>query len=111
LREVPNSICVTWAFWEGIDARESKICIVAKAPYIMETEYEQARREYDHKYYLQRAAYIIEQGLGRTRRGNVEDYDNPETGDVNGLVAIADGSWSKLKSYLSQSLREAIVEL
>lgn len=110
LRDVPNSLCVTWAFWEGIDGVNQRICIVAKAPYIMETEYEQARREYDHKYYLQRAAYIMEQGLGRTRRGNIEDYDNPETGDVNGLVAIADGSWTKLKSYLSQSLQESIVE-
>ena len=109
--EVPNSICITWAFFEGFDGVQEKICIVAKAPYIMETEYEVARREYDHKYYLQRAAYLLEQGLGRTRRGNEEDYDDPDKEIQRGLVCIADGSWKKLQGYLSQALRGAIIEL
>jgi hypothetical protein len=43
--------------------------------------------------------------LGRTRRGREQDY-----GEDNGFVAIADGNWTRVKKYLSQSLREAIVE-
>jgi hypothetical protein len=55
---------------------------------------------------LQRTAWKLEQGLGRTRRGRREDYD---IDGVNGYVAIADGGWSRVKKYLSKGLQEAIV--
>ncbi len=99
--------------WEGYDpdpAINLKICIAAKVPYApLNDDYEIARRNYDGKMYLQRAAYNIEQGLGRSRRGRVQDYDT--NGQRNGLVAIADNSWRWIKGYFSESIRESIVDM
>jgi len=109
----PGSININWAMWEGYDPDPSinlKICIAAKVPYApLNDEYEIARRNYDGKMYLQRAAYNMEQGLGRSRRGRKQDYDI--NGERNGLVAIADNSWRWIKGYLSQSIRESIVDM
>lgn len=103
---VPNSICVSWAMWEGYNGLDEKICICAKVPFpSLGDEYEKQRLEYSHSFYAQRTAYQLEQGLGRTRRGRACDY-----GDENGFVAIADGNWTRVRKYLSKSLREAIVE-
>lgn len=103
---MPNSICVTWALWEGYNGLDEKIVIAAKCPFpSLGNDYEKQRLNYSHSFYSQRTAYQLEQGLGRTRRGRACDY-----GDDNGFVAIADGNWTRVKKYLSQSLREAIVE-
>lgn len=103
-RKVPNAVCVTWAFWEGYNGLEERICIVAKVPFpYLGDDYERERMEYSRRMYLQRAAWLLEQGLGRTRRGREEDY-----GDENGFVAIADADWTRVKSFLSESTREAI---
>jgi Rad3-related DNA helicase len=105
-REVPNSICVTWALWEGYDGTEEKINIVAKVPFpFLGSEYERERLSYSNKWYLQRAAYQLEQGCGRTRRGFEEDY-----GDENGFVAIADANVTRVEKYLSKSAQEALVK-
>ena len=108
LKQVPNSIMVTWALWEGYDGTREKINIAAKTPYpYLGDKYEQQRQKFDGKFFLQRTAWTLEQGLGRTRRGQDEDYDTEE--EVNGLVAIADGGYKWIRSYLSQSTREAII--
>ena len=105
-RKVPGSICISWAFWEGFDGVEERIDIVAKAPFpFLGDDYERARLHYSGKLYHQRTAWQLEQGLGRTRRGNAEDY-----GEKNGFVAIADGSWSRVQKYVSAALRSAIVK-
>jgi Rad3-related DNA helicase len=110
-RSKPGSINVSWAMWEGYDPAPDinlKICITAKVPYApLNDEYEIARRSYDGKLYLQRAAWQMEQGLGRSRRGRKSDYDL--NGQRNGLVCIADGSWKWIRNYFSQSLRESVV--
>jgi len=107
LKKRPNSILVSWAMWEGYDGTEEKINIVAKTPYpFLGDAYEKERQKYDGKFYLQRTAWQMEQGLGRTRRGRKEDYNID--GKVNGLVAIADGGWKYIKKYLSASLVESI---
>jgi Rad3-related DNA helicase len=109
----PGSININWAMWEGYDPDPSinlKICIAAKVPYApLNDEYEVARRSYDGKMYLQCAAYNMEQGLGRSRRGRRQDYDTD--GQRNGLVCIADGSWRWVKNYFSESMRESIVDM
>jgi len=64
--------------------------------------------EYSHKTYNWRTANILAQGLGRTRRGRPEDYDT--NGEMRGFVAIADGSWKRIKKYLPGWVKEAIVE-
>jgi Rad3-related DNA helicase len=108
LRQIPNSIMVTWALWEGYDGTREKINIAAKTPYpYLGDKYEQQRQKFDGKFFLQRTAWTLEQGLGRTRRGREDDYDDDDT--QRGLVAIADGGYKWIRSYLSQSTREAIV--
>lgn len=103
---VPGSICVTWAFWEGYNGLDEKICIAAKTPFpFIGSAYEKQRLAYSHSFFSQRTAYQLEQGLGRTRRGRACDY-----GEGNGFVAIADGNWTRVKKYFSQDMREAIVE-
>lgn len=105
-RRVPGSLCVTWAMWEGWDGLEERILVVAKVafPYLG-SDYERERLRYDGKFFRLRTAWKVEQGLGRTRRGREQDYD---LGERRGLVCIADGSWTRVKKYFSQSLREAI---
>jgi len=105
-RQVPNSLCITWAFWQGFDGRDERICIVAKAPFpFIGSAFERARMKYSGKMFLQRTAWMLEQGLGRTRRGRDEDY-----GPGSGLVCIADRNWRRVRKYLSRSTMEAIRE-
>jgi Rad3-related DNA helicase len=70
--------------------------------------YEKARFNFSHRFYLQRTAWDLQQQLGRTRRGEEDDYDTED--DMRGLVAIADGAYKKVQKYLSESFRESIVE-
>jgi len=110
-RKVRNSICLTWAFWTGFDGLEERICIAAKAPFVVwggESSYEAAWRAYSRKRYIWVAACNLAQGLGRTRRGRNGDYDL--NGKQRGFVAIADKSWSQLKSYLPKIVLDSIVK-
>lgn len=110
LEEVPNSIAVAWSFWEGVDAKESQILIAAKVPWVFRgSEYEMARERYDGAFALQRVAWQLEQGLGRVRRGDASDYNDPARGIIRTYVAIADGSWTRIKKYLSSSMLESLV--
>lgn len=105
----PNSIMVSWALWEGYNGLDEKINIVAKLPYpFLGDSYEIERRNYNGKFFLQRTAWKLEQGLGRTRRGREEDYDLD--GEKRGLVAIADAGWKYVRKYLSASTLEAITD-
>jgi Rad3-related DNA helicase len=102
-------IAVTWAWHEGVDLGEEKICISAKVPFTsLGDEYEKARFNYSRGFYTQRAAWGLQQQLGRTRRGREEDYDDGD--DVRGLVAIADGNWTRVKKYLSSDFMESVIE-
>jgi len=104
-----GALCVTWNFWEGYNGLEEKIVVVSKTPFAsLGDEYERERMLYSGAFYLQRAAWQMEQGLGRTRRGRAEDYDSD--GERRGLVAIADANYTRVRKYFSQSLRDAVVE-
>ncbi len=107
LRRKPNAILVTWALWEGYDGTAEKINIAAKVPFpYLGSQYEKERQRFDGKFFYQRAAWTLEQALGRTRRGRQEDYDS--NGTQRGFVAIADGGWKWVRKYLSNSTMEAI---
>lgn len=108
MAQKPGSLLVSWALWEGYNGLDEKICIAAKVPYpFLGDQYEIERRNYDGKFFLQRAAWQIEQGLGRTRRGRLEDYDTD--GVQRSYVAIADGGWKWLRNYFSPAFRESLV--
>ena len=84
--------------------------IVAKTPFpSLGSEYERARMMYSNQGYQWRTAVQMEQALGRTRRGEAEDYDL--YGQREQLVAIADGNYTRVKKALSQSLLDSIVRL
>jgi len=108
-RKIPNSLAIAWTWHEGVNLVDESICIISKINFAdLGDEFEKARMAYDNKFYLQRAAWAVEQSAGRTRRGEASDYD------VNGkqvqLVAIADGNVNRVEKYFSQSLREALVK-
>lgn len=106
-RRTRGAIAITWAWWEGYNGLDEKICIVAKTPFPnLADDYERARMAYSGTMFLQRTAWNLEQALGRTRRGRAEDYDAP--GERRGLVCIADGNWTRAQKYISQSLRDAV---
>lgn len=107
--KVPNAITVSWAWTEGVDLGEERICISAKANFpFLGSDFERARMRRSGKMFLQRTAWGLEQSLGRTRRGRPQDYDLD--GEHRGFVAIVDENWRRVKKYLSTTLLEAIVE-
>jgi len=104
-----GSICISFSLWQGYDGTQERILIAAKTPFsFIGDPYERARMQYDGKLFRQRAAWTMEQGLGRTRRGEADDYDTD--GKIRGYVAIADGNYVQIRKYFSQSLREALVD-
>jgi Rad3-related DNA helicase len=109
-RRTAGALAVTWAWHEGYDGVDDKICIAAKAPFpSLGDEYERERMQYSGAMFLQRTAWTLEQMCGRSRRGNPKDYDTP--GERRGLVAIADQNWRRVQKYLSAGFREALVEV
>jgi hypothetical protein len=100
---VKNSIIVTWNMWEGVDLFDDQICIVAKVPYgNLGSEYERLKFNQNRRFYTQEAAWKLVQGLGRIRRGRPEDY-----GD-NKFVAIADGSFKNITTYMDKDITDSI---
>jgi Rad3-related DNA helicase len=109
MRQVPNTIAVAWSMWEGVDLLDQKISIMAKTPFpYLGTEYGRRRMKANGAFYLQMAAWQLEQAAGRTRRGRPMDYDTAD--EKRGLVAIADGNWRRVRKYMSAARREAIVK-
>lgn len=107
MKQHPGSIIVTWNLHEGYDGTREKICISAKVPYpYLGDPYEKARQNRDGKMYFQRAAWGMEQMMGRVRRGE-EDFDTRD--EMRAATAIADGSWNWVKKYFSGHFRESIV--
>ena len=105
-RRVPNTILVTPSFWEGYDGVDDKFCIMAKTPFPMMDEAGKARANRDMKVYLWETAIKIEQGAGRVRRGDISHYENG--GDINRLVAIVDGNYTRVKSQFSPHFKKCL---
>lgn len=109
-RRVEGAIMISWSMWEGVDLKDDRICIVAKVPFAsLGDGYEKARQMYDSRMYLQRAAWQLEQGCGRIRRGYPEHYDTDE--EMVKFVAIADGNWTRVRKYLSDGFVDSLVEM
>jgi len=106
-RKVPGSLMVSHAFHEGFDGLEERICVTAKVPYAyLGDPYEQARQRRSGSFYLLRAAWSLQQQLGRTRRGREQDYDTAD--ERRSLVLIADLNWTRVRKYLSTDFMESV---
>lgn len=98
--------CVTTDTGTVYAGRNGRYIFIGQCPFpFLGDEYERARLAYSHRFYNWRTGCKLSQSLGRTRRGRKQDYD---LGERTGLVAIADGNWSRVRKYLSQDVREAI---
>lgn len=103
-------IAISWSWTEGVDLFDEKICISAKVPFpSLGSAYERERMSANRKFYSQRTAWSLIQQQGRTRRGEPGHYDL--NGKKNGLCAIADGNWTRVKSYFGNDFMESIVIL
>jgi Rad3-related DNA helicase len=110
LKNYPDSIAIAWQFMEGYDGLNEKICGVAKTMFpFLGDPYEQARMKYSHRMYNQRTAWVLQQSLGRTRRGRPEDYDTED--EMRGMVFVADGNHTRVKKYLDEDFVEAMVKI
>jgi len=89
-------LVITPSMNAGVDLLEERICIIAKVPwgYAEPGTYSWERIQFSNKFYRWQTASDLEQRCGRTRRGRPEDYDSEW--QVNGYVAIADGSFRKM---------------
>jgi Rad3-related DNA helicase len=102
-KEMRGALAVTCTWWEGVDLN-ARIVINGKCPYpFIGDSYSKARLKYNGKFYLQRTAWRLQQGSGRTRRGRVEDYDSD--GNKSGLVIIADSNWKRVNKYFDKDFR------
>ncbi len=91
-----GTIGIFWQAWEGWDCGKDNICIVAKTPFVNFADgFDKARFFYDGKAGYSRVAAKFQQGLGRIRRGNSEDYGDSK------LVAIADENWTRIRKYFN----------
>lgn len=107
-KQGPGALAITWSWVEGVDLVDEKINICAKLGWPdISNAYERACMNYSREFYQLRTAWSVQQALGRTRRGEDEDYD------LNGvrqqLVCIADGSWTRLKKYFDTDFLDSIV--
>lgn len=104
-----GALAVTWAWHEGVNLTEERICGVAKTPFpFLGDPYERERQMYSGSFFLQRTAWQLTQALGRTRRGEASDYDL--NGQREQLVFIADRNYRRCQKYIPADIREAIVE-
>jgi len=109
-RKKDGPIAIAWAWHEGVSLDDERICISAKIPFCsLGDTYEKARFQYSRAFYAQRAAWSLQQQLGRTRRGREQDYDTDD--EVRGLVAIADGNWTRVRKYLSTDFVESVIDV
>lgn len=107
--KVPGSLMVAWSFHEGFDGLDERICVTAKVQFpSLGDAYERRRMEFSKEMYSQRAAHMMEQSQGRTRRGREEDYDTED--ERRGLNIIADENVRMIKRYFSESFSEALVK-
>jgi Rad3-related DNA helicase len=100
----PGIYCISWCFHEGVDLGNDDIIVIAKVPYAsLASNYNQAKKNYDTGWYLEKTAYALQQAAGRNRRGKLEHYTNGAR-----QVFIADSSWHRLKTLLSDDFLKSV---
>jgi hypothetical protein len=109
-KQSSGALAITWSWVEGVDLVDERINICAKLAWPdISDPFERARMNYSRSFYQLRTAWSVQQALGRTRRGEDEDYDL--NGQREQLVGIADGSWVRLKRFFDQDFLESIQEV
>ena len=107
-KRIRGAICVAWSFAEGVDLFDDNFCISADIPFGDQgSEYGKALFNYNIPFYMWEAAMNLEQRSGRIRRGDVSHYGV----EAEKIVAVFDGNWSRIKSYLSEDFMKSIVEV
>ena len=117
-----NRIAVVWSWGTGVDEGDTEINIVAKVRYSnLGDPFERERFNHNKRFYAWRAATATAQALGRNERGEKEHYFDPDDQhiptDYTGtyrtpprVVAIADGAYKRVRSYMPQDVVEAFVD-
>lgn len=102
----PGTIHLTWCMWEGYDGFDDQFSIVAKAPYPQENDLVAMQRKFDGgNFYSWSTAIMIEQGVGRVRRGDESHYGP----NADKLTAVVDRNALKLKPYFSEHFQKCLV--
>lgn len=109
---------IYWGMWEGWDCGKDHIVHIAKIPFTsiqferdengklkksrnsksIPKGFDTHRHLYDYNASMSRVADKLQQGLGRIRRGNQEDYG------PNKFVAIADSNYKRILEFLPKDL-------
>lgn len=119
----PNAIAVVWSWGTGVDEGDTEINIVAKVRYSnLGDPFERERFNHNKKFYAWRAATATAQALGRNRRGDPlhyfdlddqhipTDYTDTMYRTPPRVVAIADGAYKRVRSYMPQDVIDAFVD-
>lgn len=110
LERTPNTICLSWAFHEGIDRPGCHINILAKIPFGPLDGLGKVKKDYDPRFYGWQAAIMAMQATGRNRRGEPEHYE--EVGQpMRKFVAIADASVWSLKKFYSDHFKQCLTKV
>lgn len=103
--ENTGAIAVTWNMMTGIDGKNININICGCVPYPnFGDRFQRARFDYNPGEARVRVANVIEQQMGRNRRGFDEHYGK----DAEKFNGIADGKWARLKSAFDKDFLTSI---
>jgi len=110
LHRIPNSIAISCNLWTGYDGFKENLLLIGKVPFgDLSSAFNYTRMARFRKTYNLEAGNLFSQGLGRIRRGEPEHYD--VDGWVNKKVAVFDGSWTRLKSYIPEGIKASFVRV
>lgn len=104
-----GAICCAWQFWTGIDAGYLNTVIVADMPFPnLKEPYENTRFHYNRKQARHRISNLIEQGMGRNRRGDSSHYGSK----ADKLNYICGGKkWKMLKSACQKEFLDSVIKV
>jgi Rad3-related DNA helicase len=108
-KKVPNTVAIAYSFHMGLDAPDLKFNILGKIPFKTLDRFGKAELDHNPGFYHLWAAILSEQSMGRTRRGNPEDYEVPGRA-VNKVVAIADGNYIRIKNQFSSHFQNCLTQ-
>lgn len=106
----PGTICLAWSFQVGVDAPDLSIVLTQKVPFMPLDEVNSELLRNNPKLYKWLAAISLEQGCGRHRRGNPEDYE--EVGKpMKKYTGILDNNFVMIRNLFSDHFREQLVKI
>ena len=109
MRRKPNTITISPSFWQGLDAGDTQMCVVAKMPFATLDEFGKAEMDYNPRFSRWKTALKVDQGCGRIRRGEEDHYE--EAGKpTKKVVAIADGNHTLINNEFSDFFKSCLVQ-